>query len=84
MSVQAKYKIRVTEKDKPAKISKEVKESLKGVVSGKAITRMKFEFIPCPVLNIERSFLECFTCSSFIRRFKGEVECAGGEAVIVS
>lgn len=77
MSEQPKFYVKVYELAKPAKVPKEVQESLKGVASGKMMTRMKKEAIFCPVLVCERPFLECFACPNFMRRFKGEVHCSG-------
>lgn len=71
------YQVKVILKDKPLKPSKEVLGELKGVVSGKMMARMKREVVNCPVLAREVPFLECFSCKNFIRRFKGEVHCAG-------
>ncbi|MCP8315516.1 MAG: hypothetical protein H3Z52_09930 [archaeon] len=64
-------------REKAFNVSKEVTASLKGVVSGKMMSRMKREAIQCPVIKEELPFLECFACESFIRRIKGEVHCAG-------
>ncbi len=75
--METKYNVKIITKDKPARISKEVQEGLKGVVSAKKIREMKLEYIDCPVLERELPFLECFVCPNHIRRFKGEVHCAG-------
>ena len=74
---RTKYTLKIEKKEKPFKVSKEVKEMLKGAVSPKMMKTMKYESIPCPILSDEVAFLECFLCESFIRRFKGEVHCAG-------
>ena len=78
---ETKFKVKVydyPEGEKPKRVSKEVTESLKGVVSTKKIGKLKKQAIHCPVLNKERNFVECFSCKSFIRRVMGEVDCAGG------
>ena len=80
---ETKFKVKVydyPEGEKPKRVSKEVTESLKGVVSTKKIGKLKKQAIHCPVLNKERNFVECFSCKSFIRRVMGEVDCAGGSA----
>ncbi len=77
MANQPKYFVRVLEREKAINVPKEITAGLKGVVSGKMMSRMKHESIQCPVISEELSFLECFTCGSFIRRIKGEVHCAG-------
>ena len=41
------------------------------------IRKMKREYVECPLANRKVSFLECFTCVSFIRRIKGVVHCSG-------
>jgi hypothetical protein len=74
---ETKHVIKIYTKDKAFRIPKEVTENLKGVISGKVISRMRKEAIDCPVLNKELPFLECFVCKNFIRRIKGEVHCAG-------
>tara|TARA_B100000315_G_C14052830_1_gene352663 strand:+ start:73 stop:312 length:240 start_codon:yes stop_codon:yes gene_type:complete len=75
--METKHTVKIYETEKPARISKEIKASLKGVVSPKQIRRMKLEEIYCPVLEKKRQFLECFVCPDHIRRFKGEVHCTG-------
>jgi len=77
MANQTKYFVKILEREKAFKVPKEVTASLKGVVSGKMMNRMKHESVQCPVINEELSFLECFACESFLRRIKGEVHCAG-------
>ena len=78
---EIKFKVEVydyPEGEKPKRVSKEVTESLKGVVSTKKIGKLKKQAVHCPVLDEERNFVECFSCKSFIRRVMGEVDCAGG------
>tara|TARA_B100001013_G_scaffold328496_1_gene242266 strand:+ start:1386 stop:1652 length:267 start_codon:yes stop_codon:yes gene_type:complete len=65
---------------KPKKVSKEIKEAMKGVISAKKMAKLKKDAVNCPVLKEERGFLECFVCKSHIRRVKGVVDCAGGSA----
>jgi len=77
MANPPKYFVKILEREKAFNVSKEITASLKGVVSGKMMSRMKHESVQCPVINEELSFLECFACESFIRRIKGEVHCAG-------
>jgi hypothetical protein len=77
MASQPKYFVKVSQKEKAFNVPKEVTASLKGVVSGKMMSRMKHESVQCPVIKEEVPFLECFACESFIRRIKGEVHCAG-------
>ncbi len=75
--LEPKYTLEIYKNDKPARISKEIQDNLKGVLSTKKIRSMKFEAVGCTVLRREVPFLECFVCSNHIRRFKGEVHCEG-------
>ncbi|MFQ6134978.1 MAG: hypothetical protein ACE5KU_04090 [Nitrososphaerales archaeon] len=75
--MEPEYNVKIYEKEKPARISKVIQDSVKGVVSGKMMKRMKLEAVDCPVLERETPFLECFVCPNHLRRFKGEVHCAG-------
>tara|TARA_B100000949_G_C14107681_1_gene376951 strand:+ start:151 stop:417 length:267 start_codon:yes stop_codon:yes gene_type:complete len=79
---ETKFTVKIYGIEKPRKVPKSVKQMLKGVASGKMMSRMKKEEIHCPVLEKERCFLECFACESFIRRVSGEVHCAGLKATI--
>lgn len=63
--------------DKPLKVSKEMVDQLKGVVSKNMLSRMRREAVDCPVKGTI-SFIECFSCERFIRRVKGEVHCRSG------
>lgn len=78
---ETKFKVdvfQIPEDQKPKKVSKEMKEAMKGVISAKKIAKLKKDAVNCPVLKEERGFLECFVCKSHIRRVKGIVDCAGG------
>jgi hypothetical protein len=77
MPMEARFKVDVYEVEKPLKVRPEVRGMLKGLVSGRMAGRMKREAVFCPVLKQERAFLECFACSSFIRRVQGVVDCSG-------
>ncbi len=77
MSEDYKYLVKVIALEEPLKVSKEAQDSLKGVVSGKMLARMKREAVDCPVLNRRLPFLECFACKNFQRRLRGEVHCLG-------
>jgi len=77
MTNQPKYSINIMKNEKPLRVSKEIKEILKGVASGKMMKNMRYESVSCPVIKDVIPFLECFACESFIRRFKGEIHCAG-------
>ena len=74
---EPKYKLEVKIFPKPFKISKDKLSELKGVVSRRAIERMKKEGVECPVKKAPVPFLECFTCEKFVRRVKGYVYCDG-------
>ncbi|GBC75124.1 hypothetical protein HRbin06_00438 [archaeon HR06] len=75
--MEAKYFVKVYEKERALKVNKEILEELKGGLGSKMISKMKKEAVDCPVLLREVAFLECFTCSNFIRRIRGEVHCKG-------
>lgn len=79
LSLETKYIVKVEQATRGMKPSKEALESLKGVIGAKLISRMKKEYVVCPVKNGHVSFIDCFACVSFIRRIKGEVHCAGVE-----
>lgn len=77
MADEVKYFVKVLDANDPLKVSRELISELKGVVSGKMISRMKREYIHCPVVAKDLPFLVCFACESHMRRVKGEVHCAG-------
>jgi hypothetical protein len=77
MTNQTKYFVKVIAREKAFSIPKGITANLKGVVSGKMMSRMRHESVQCPVVKNEVPFLECFVCESFMRRVKGEVHCAG-------
>lgn len=79
MSADAKFKVEIVQLEKPKRVPKVVGEQLKGVASGKMMSRFKKEAVNCPVLNKELAFLVCFACPSFLRRVSGVVDCAGRE-----
>ncbi len=77
MSEDTKYTVEVKQAEKALKASKESLQSLKGVVGGKQIARMKKEAVDCPVMKKTICFVECFACPNFLRRMKGNVHCKG-------
>ena len=79
---ETKFNVKIYQKDKGLRVAKSAKEALKGVVSKKKISILQKDTIHCPVLDSERSFVECFACESFIRRVTGEVHCSGIKATI--
>jgi len=72
-----KHTVEIKVSDTRIKVPKEKVDSLKGVVGGKTLARMKKECVECPVTMTTRSFIECFTCGNFVRRIKGQVHCSG-------
>jgi len=74
---KAKYIVEVKLLPRAKKASKEKLAQIKGVIGGKRLARMKKEGVDCSVLKETMSFIECFTCTNFLRRVKGKVECAG-------
>lgn len=77
MSAETKYKVPVVQLDKPKKVPKVVSEQLKGVASGKMMSRFRKESVACPIIEKDIAFLVCFACPSFQRRVSGVVDCAG-------
>lgn len=76
---EAKFVVKVQEAERALRVEKEVTEALKGAVGRKLLSKMKKEYVECPVIGKKVPFLKCFACASFIRRVKGEVYCAGEE-----
>ena len=75
---------------KSIKLTDQAKEELKGVgmvdekgklklkgVSPKMLKRVKTEYVDCPVLNQQISFVQCYVCKNFLSRIKGQVYCKG-------
>jgi hypothetical protein len=79
MSGETKYKVAVVQLEKAKKVPKIVSAQLKGVASGKMMSRMKKESVSCPVVKKDLAFLVCFACPSFQRRVSGVVDCAGAQ-----
>jgi hypothetical protein len=77
--LEPKFLVEVKVADKPFKIEKQALEAVKEVVKGKMLSRMKKEYVDCPLEGSPVAFLTCFVCVSHIRRVKGMVHCAGTE-----
>ena len=77
MSEQKKLVVDVIKCDKPSRVPAEVQQELKGAISGKMIAAMKKEKVFCPVEDVEKPFIICFTCQNFHSRVKGKVYCLG-------
>ncbi len=76
---QAKYAVEVKAARRALRVDRETEEALKRSLSSKMISRMKREYVECPVAGKEVAFLLCYSCVSFIRRVSGVVHCEGGE-----
>jgi hypothetical protein len=87
---QHKYIVDIKTGEKSLKLTDQAKEELRSVgmmdekgklklkgVSPKMLKRMKTEYVDCPVLNQQISFVQCYVCRNFISRIKGQVYCKG-------
>jgi hypothetical protein len=85
-----KYVVEIKTSDKSLRLSNNVKEELmklgmmdeKGKlkltgISAKMLKQMKQEYVECPVLNNNISFVQCYICSNFQSRISGKVYCKG-------
>jgi len=79
MMRESKYVVQVNEAPKALRVDPAIVESMKGAISNKNISRMRKEYVDCPVSQQQVAFLLCFNCVSFIRRVKGKVYCEGKE-----
>jgi len=77
--LEPKYFVEVKVGEKPLKVEAEILNVVKDVVKGKMLSRMRREYVDCPLANSPVPFLSCFVCVSHIRRVKGIVHCAGIE-----
>ncbi|GBC69468.1 hypothetical protein HRbin01_01167 [archaeon HR01] len=82
--METRYFVEVKEAEKPLKYDAAVAETIKGVVKGKMLARMKREYVECPLASEKVAFLTCFVCVSHIRRVRGIVHCAGIEKKVRS
>ena len=79
MPKEAKYMVKVHEADRALRVEREVVEALKGAVGRKMLSKMRREYVECPLAGKKVPFLRCFACVSFIRRVRGVVYCSGEE-----
>lgn len=88
--LEHKYEVEVKEAEKSQKLTDEVKAELKASgmmddkgklklkgVSPKMLKKMKQEYVDCPVIKAETSFIQCFVCPNFQSRVMGKVLCKG-------
>jgi hypothetical protein len=88
--LEHKFEVEVKEAEKSQKLTDDVKAELKASgmmddkgklklkgVSPKMLKRMKQEYVDCPVIKTEASFIECFVCPNFQSRVMGKVLCKG-------
>lgn len=79
MTDEMKYEVEVKMAEKAFRVPKEITSEIKGVISRKMLSRMKKEYVDCPVEGRQVAFLICFVCPSFLRRVRGVIQCAGKE-----
>lgn len=88
--LEHKFEVEVKEAEKLQKLTDDVKSELKtsGMmddkgklklkgVSPKMLKRMKQEYVDCPVIKANTSFIQCFVCPNFQSRVMGKVLCKG-------
>ncbi len=73
------YRVDIHQGKQALKVDNKMVEQLKKTLSNKLITRMRREYVICPVARQEIPFLLCYNCVSFIRRVQGIVDCEGKE-----
>ncbi|MCS7117796.1 MAG: hypothetical protein NZ957_03320 [Thaumarchaeota archaeon] len=76
---ETKFHVEVKVAPKALRIDRQLAEEMKGALSSKMISRMKREYVDCPVTGTQTPFLICYNCVSFIRRVSGVVQCEGKE-----
>jgi len=72
-----KYEVKVIRLERAVRTRKEVKEKVKEMLGSSVIKKFSKDAVDCPVLGKRVSFIECYICPNFIRRFKGTVHCRG-------
>jgi hypothetical protein len=88
--LEHKFEVEVKEAEKTQKLTDDVKAELKASgmmddkgklklkgVSPKMLKRMKQEYVDCPVIKANTSFIQCFVCPNFQSRVMGKVLCKG-------
>jgi hypothetical protein len=88
--LEHKYEVEIKTTEKTQRLPDNVKEELRSSgmmddkgklklkgVSPKMLKRMKQEYVDCPVLKQEVSFIQCFVCPNFQSRVMGKVLCKG-------
>jgi hypothetical protein len=88
--LEHKFEVEIKESEKSQKLTDDVKSELKASgmmddkgklklkgVSPKMLKRMKQEYVDCPVIKSETSFIQCFVCPNFQSRVMGKVLCKG-------
>ncbi|HIE23603.1 MAG TPA: hypothetical protein EYP68_05185 [Candidatus Korarchaeota archaeon] len=79
-----KYEVPVIKLERALRTKKEVREKVKEMLGGGVVRKFNKDAVDCPVRGKRVSFLECYICPNFIRRFKGTVHCRGRSIPISS
>ncbi len=72
-----RYEVKIVRLERALRTKKEVREKVKELLGGNMVKKFSKDAVDCPVLEKRVSFLECYICPNFIRRFKGTVHCRG-------
>jgi len=70
-------KLKIETLEKAIRVSKDVREKAKKELGGKLVRKFSKDAVDCPDLGKKVSFLQCYVCPNFIRRYKGELHCKG-------
>ena len=72
-----RYEVKIVRLERALRTKKEVREKVKELLGGSMVKKFSKDAVDCPVHEKRVSFLECYICPTFIRRFKGTVHCRG-------
>jgi len=72
-------KLKIQTLDRALRVSRDVRERAKRELGAKLLKRFSKDAVMCPVEGKMVSFLQCYVCPNFIRRYKGELHCKAGE-----
>lgn len=77
MSSDHKYEVEVVKLERALRVRRELKKKIEDMLGKSTVRKFAKDAVDCPVLGKRVSFIFCYACPNFVRRYRGVVHCRG-------
>lgn len=77
MPADHRYEVPVKRLERAIRVKAAIKKKLEETLGKSTVRKLAKDAVDCPVLGKEVSFIICYSCPNFVRRYRGVVHCKG-------